>query len=75
MEAIPKYINGKTGRENKILKSYYTDKTLPKDVKARQLFNILFDMKKIRANGKQSKVFYGQMDTDGVSASVIYERR
>lgn len=75
-KAIPTYINPITGRSNKVPKGYYTDEKLPKEVKAarkRDLFDILFDMDKIRRNGKQSKTFHGQIDTDGISASVIYE--
>ena len=71
------YVNPKTGRVNQVKLHHYTDRKLPNDEKvARQseLFDTLFDMNKIRRNGKRAKMFYGQIVTDGVSASVIYER-
>lgn len=77
-KAIPKHINENTGRLNKTPCEYYTSKKLPDEVKAQraaELFNILFDMDKIQRNGKRAKRFYGQIVTDGVAASVIYERQ
>lgn len=76
--AIPKFINEKTGNLNKMPIEHYTSKDLLIDVKmerAAELFNHLFDMDKIRRNGKRAKGFYGQIVTDGVSASVIYVRQ
>lgn len=75
--ALPKYTNENTGRENNVPLEYYTSKELSSEQKAErkaELFGILFDMEKIGRNGKHAKVFYGQIDSDGVSATTIYER-
>lgn len=75
---MPKFTNEKTGRVNKIPVTYYTSKKLSKEVKAErtaEVFDISFDMDKIRRNGNHAKQFYGQIVTDGISASVIYEKR
>lgn len=78
LDALPKYKNPETGRLNNVPKEYYTCKTMTNEQKAErraELFGILFDMEKIQRNGKNAKEFYGQIDSDGVSASVIYERQ
>lgn len=75
--SLPQIVNEGTGRKNNRPLKYYTDKKLPNAVKGErqaELFDTLFDMDKIRKNGKQHKMFYGQIVTDSVSASVIYER-
>lgn len=76
-DAIPKFTNEKTGKLNKYPKGYYTSKKLSREVKnerAAELFDTLFNMDKIRRNGKHAKEFHGQINTDGVAASVLYDR-
>lgn len=72
------FLNDKTGNFNKVKEGHYTNKKLSKEEKAEraaELFDFLFDMNKIRRNGKHAKRFYGQIVTDGVSASVIYTKQ
>lgn len=76
--AMPKYINPESNRLQKLPREHFTSKKLPKAVKTErkaELFNYLFKMDKIRRNGKQAKEFYGQINTDGVSASVTYAKQ
>lgn len=73
----PKYPSPKTGRLINVPREYYLSKKLTSTEKFQrqaELFDVLFNMDKIRRNGKHAKSFYGQIVTDGVSASVIYER-
>lgn len=77
LKSTPKYTSPKTGKPINVPLEYYTSKKLTNNVKAQrqaELFDVLFNMDKIRRNGKHAKSFYGQIVTDGESASVIYER-
>ncbi|XP_031620864.1 uncharacterized protein LOC116339238 [Contarinia nasturtii] len=68
LKVVPRFLNTDTNRLNKYPEKYYRDHDRD------GLWNLLFDVDKIKQLGKRSKQFHHQSVTNSVSVSVLYTK-